>query len=178
MSDNTYVPQSQYNFDTLDTASIPAIDLAALTGLTSFSALTTADITSLNNMNYTTSGFYNSYGNVVINSGGTGSATTNIQPVPYVYTTNNTGAIPGGYLYSNGAAPTWTTTNPGLHVKGDSEFEGDIKWKGRSLGKLLEKIEDRLAILQEPDPERLEKFAALKKAYDHYKTLERLIGDE
>jgi len=174
VSDNTYVPQSQYNFDTLDTASIPSIDLAALTGLTSFSALTTADISSLNNMNYTTSGFYNSYGNVTINSG---SATTNIQTVPYVYTTNNTGAN-GAYLYSNSTAPTWTTSNPGLHVQGDANFESDIKWKGRSLGKLMEKIEDRLAILQEPDAEKLEKFAALKKAYDHYKTLERLIGDE
>jgi hypothetical protein len=172
VSDNTYVPQSQYNFDTLDTASIPAIDLAALTGLTSFSPLTTADITSLNNMNYT-SGLH-SYGNVTINSS---SATTNPHASPYVYTTNNTGAN-GAYLYSNSTAPTWTTSNPGLHVQGDANFESDIKWKGRSLGKLLEKIEDRLAILQEPDPERLEKFAALKKAYDHYKTLERLIGDE
>jgi hypothetical protein len=57
-------------------------------------------------------------------------------------------------------------------------FDGDIKWKGRSLGKLLQGIEDRLAILQEPSPEKLEKFAALKKAYDHYKTLERLIGED
>jgi hypothetical protein len=160
MSDNTYVPQSQYNVDTLEVPSIPSIDLAALTGLTSFSPLTTADVTSFNNMNYTTSGFYNSYGNVVISSG-TGSATTN----PYFYTTPNA---------------TWSTISPssGLHVKDDATFEGDIKWKGRSLGKLMEKIEDRLAILQEPDPERLEKFAALKKAYDHYKTLERLIGDD
>ncbi len=65
-----------------------------------------------------------------------------------------------------------------FEVKGDAAFEGDIKWKGRSLGGLLEKIEDRLAILPDPDPEKLEKFAALKKAYDHYKMLERLIGEE
>ena len=173
MSDNTYVPQSQYNVDTLEVASIPSIDLAALTGLTSFSALTTADISSLNNMNYTTSGFYNSYGNVTI-SGGTGSATTNPYTGPYVYTTPGT----SNPVYSAGGTNWSINTNPGLHVKDDATFEGDIKWKGRSLGKLMEKIEDRLAILQEPDPERLEKFAALKKAYDHYKTLERLIGDE
>ena len=169
MSNNQYIPKSSYTIDALDVASIPSIDLAALTGLTSFSPLTTVDITSFNNMNYTTSGFHNSYGNVTISSG-TGSATTN------PYTTNNTGA----YLYSTGAGTQWSTVNPtsGLSVKGDADFEGDIKWKGRSLGKLMEKIEDRLAILQEPDPERLEKFAALKKAYDHYKTLERLIGDD
>jgi len=169
MSNNQYIPKSSYVIDALDVATIPSIDLAALTGLTSFSPLSTTDISSLNNMNYTTSGFYNSYGNVVINSG-TGSATTN------PYTTNNTGA----YLFSTGAGTQWSTVNPtsGLSVKGDADFEGDIKWKGRSLGKLMEKIEDRLAILQEPDPEKLEKFAALKKAYDHYKTLERLIGDD
>lgn len=60
----------------------------------------------------------------------------------------------------------------------DAEFEGDIKWKGRSLGKLLEKIEDRLAILQEPSAEKLAKFAALKKAYEHYKLMETLIGED
>jgi hypothetical protein len=73
---------------------------------------------------------------------------------------------------------TVTTANPGLHVKDDATFEGDIKWKGRSLEKLLQSIEDRLAILQEPNPAKLEKYAALKKAYDHYKTLERLIGED
>lgn len=64
-----------------------------------------------------------------------------------------------------------------LKVDGDAEIEGDIKWKGRSLGSLLEKIEDRLAIICDPDPEKLERFKALKKAYENYKTLERLIGD-
>jgi hypothetical protein len=89
----------------------------------------------------------------------------------------------GSFLYSNGTSiPTWTTNNSGstsagLHVTSDATFEGDIKWRGRSLGKLLETIEDRLAILQ-PDPAKLEKYAALKKAYDHYKLMEKLIGEE
>lgn len=60
-----------------------------------------------------------------------------------------------------------------LHVEGDAEFKGDIKWKGRSLGDMLETIERRLAILK-PDPEKLEHFEALRKAYEHYKTLEAL----
>jgi hypothetical protein len=169
---NEYIPQSSYVIDKFETATIPSIDLAALTELTSFSALTTANISALNNMNYTTSGLQNSYGNVTINSGGT---TTNPHAGPYVYTTNGTSTP----LYT-AAGTNWSTFGPnsGLHVKDDAEFEGDIKWKGRSLGKLLEKIEDRLAILQEPDAERLEKFAALKKAYDHYKTLDRLVGNE
>jgi hypothetical protein len=78
---------------------------------------------------------------------------------PYVFTTNNTnvGNISGA----------------GLHVSSDAEFDGDIKWKGRSLGDLLTTIEKRLAILT-PDPAKLEHFEALQKAYKHYKTLEAL----
>lgn len=110
------------------------------------------------------------------------------------YTISTAGAqgTTGSYFYttagSNGTSPSYswntissigsTTSQSGLHVKSDAEFEGDIKWKGRSLGKLLETIEDRLAILQDPDPAKLEKHAALKKAYDHYKLLEKLIGDD
>jgi hypothetical protein len=97
----------------------------------------------------------------------------------------NTGATgAGSILTSNGYNGTsWSSvyipsTSPGLSVKGDSTFDGDIKIKGRSLEKLLTTIEDRLAILQDPDPKKLEKYAALKKAYDHYKTLERLIGED
>jgi hypothetical protein len=101
----------------------------------------------------------------------------------------------GSYLTAGGPStgPIWTSSlsgisgmgnvitshsTPSMQVKGDAEFDGDIKWKGRSLGSFLESIEDRLAILQEPDPKKLEKHAALKKAYDHYKLLEKLIGDE
>jgi hypothetical protein len=96
----------------------------------------------------------------------------------------------GGYIFntSSTANNIWTTTpyiisntntgNPNLSVSGDAEFSGDVKIKGRSLEKLLTTIEDRLAILSDPDPIKLEKFAALKKAYDNYKLLEKLIGDD
>lgn len=81
----------------------------------------------------------------------------------------------GTSYYTAGSSSSYGS---GLHVSGDAEFAGDIKIKGRSLEKLLQTIEDRLAILQDPDPKKLEKYAALKKAYDHYKTLERLIGED
>lgn len=98
----------------------------------------------------------------------------------------------GKFLSSNVTSGAWNhsslnwpqitsigSASPGsLNVKGDAEFDGDVKIKGHSILHLLKKIEDRLAVLQEPSPEKLEKFAALKKAYDHYKTLEKLIGDE
>ena len=97
------------------------------------------------------------YGNVTINSGGTASA----------------------YMQSTGAGAQWGTittsgTNtPSLHVTGEAEFESDIKIKGVSVAKTLEDINKRLAILV-PDPEKLEQFEALKKAYDHYKLMEAL----
>lgn len=78
---------------------------------------------------------------------------------PYIYTTNNTSAV--------------NVSSAGLHVTSDAEFDGDIKWKGRSLGDLLTTIEKRLSILT-PDPKKLEHFEALQKAYTHYKTLEAL----
>ena len=80
--------------------------------------------------------------------------------------------------YNNITVSGATHPTPSLCVTGDAEFAGDLKVKGRSLEKMLTTIEDRLAIIQEPDPEKLEKFAALKKAYDHYKLLEKLIGDD
>jgi len=84
---------------------------------------------------------------------------------PYITTTNNTWIGSGSF----NAASTPST----LQVTGDAEFAGDVKIKGVSIAKVLEDIQKRLAILV-PDPAKLEHFAALKKAYDHYKTLEAL----
>ena len=82
----------------------------------------------------------------------------------------------GSFLTSSGSNGTsWTTaSNPSsLQVTGNAEFEGDVTIKGVSILETLQKIESRLSILV-PDPEKLEHFAALKKAYEHYKTLEAL----
>jgi hypothetical protein len=131
----------------------------------------TVDISGILGATGSTSTLYNTvlgssnYGNVTINSSGS----------------MGIGTSASNYYYSTGAgnvAVGTLTGSSGLHVRSDAEFEGDIKWKGRSLGKLLVSIEDRLAILSEPDPVKLEKFAALKKAYDHYKLMEKLIGDD
>lgn len=90
----------------------------------------------------------------------------------------------GSYTFTNsgtGYSQPWGTVGTAapstLEVKGDANFEGDIKFKGRSLEELFSKIEDRLAILQ-PDPAKLEKYEALRKAYAHYKLMEKLIGDD
>lgn len=93
-------------------------------------------------------------------------------------TISNGGSSGSGFLYSNGAGNSWSTitagTNtPSLHVTGEAEFENDITIKGVSIIKTLNDINKRLAILV-PDPEKLEHFEALKKAYDHYKMIEAL----
>jgi hypothetical protein len=141
--------------DDWDIKVLPPIDLSSVNSVL-------ASMTS-NNYTYTTTG--TNYGNITINSAGAVGSSS-----PY-YTFNTSAG-------SNGTWGSITSTKSALHVTSDAEFDGDIKWKGRSLGKLLEKIEDRLAILPDPDPEKLKKFAALKKAYDQYKLMEKLIGDD
>jgi len=65
------------------------------------------------------------------------------------------------------------STQPSIKVSGDAEFEGKVMINKRDLGEFMEAMSKRLAILV-PDPEKLEHFEALKKAYDHYKLLEAL----
>lgn len=77
---------------------------------------------------------------------------------------------------NNTTAPVIYSSDTALHVSGPAKFEDDIHIKGVSLMSLLKTIEDRLAILQ-PNPEKLEKFEALKKAYEHYKLLEKLCQE-
>jgi hypothetical protein len=48
---------------------------------------------------------------------------------------------------------------------------------GGKMRERLEAIEARLNILV-PDPAKLEKYEALQKAYEHYKTMERLCVEE
>jgi hypothetical protein len=89
----------------------------------------------------------------------------------YTYSTINTGA---GYNGSWGATGSViNSSNSGLHVTSNAQFDGDVKIKGVSILETLEKIEKRLSILR-PDPEKLAYFESLKKAYEHYKTLEAL----
>lgn len=89
------------------------------------------------------------------------------------------GGSSGSYYMTNGTGgATWTTFNnsnsqSSLNVKGDAEFEGKVKVNGQDIGEFMETISRRLAILV-PDPEKLEHFEALKKAYEHYKMLEKL----
>ena len=82
----------------------------------------------------------------------------------------------GSYTYTNSAG--WGSTSNSVKIDQDGidlKEGADIKIGNRSLVKFMETLEERLAILQ-PDPEKLEQFAALKAAYEHYKLLEALCS--
>jgi len=99
-----------------------------------------------------------------------------------VYTTNGTGGLIWGNL--NGTTTSWNTisSDPNLqgstlNVKGDADFEGEVKIKGKSLTEMFEKIEERLAILH-PNPELEEKWDNLRALRNAYMELEAEIKEK
>jgi hypothetical protein len=82
---------------------------------------------------------------------------------------------------SGGTGATWTNANTAkISAKGQLHLDGegaDLVINGVKLSDILNGITDRLAILQ-PKPELLEKYANLREAYEHYKTLEALLHEE
>jgi hypothetical protein len=84
-----------------------------------------------------------------------------------------------GGIYT-GAGPSLGSaigsSNSSLSVSGDADIQGKLKVNGVDVVELLHQIQDRLAIIQ-PNFEKLEKWEALRNAYDHYKMIEKLIGD-
>ena len=79
----------------------------------------------------------------------------------------------GSYSWNTPTPPTVTIGTDGIDMAAGT----DLKIDGKSLKEFMTKMEQRLAILV-PDPKKLEKFEALKKAYEHYKTMESLCFDE
>ena len=96
----------------------------------------------------------------------------------------------GAGLYQSGIYTTsplntsynWNTLNQPnkVHITGsgiEMDADADITIGGRSMKKILAGIEQRLGILV-PDPKKLERYEALQKAYEHYRTLEALCNEE
>lgn len=79
--------------------------------------------------------------------------------------------------YVTVAGSNGTSAGGALTVTGDAEFKGKVKINGQDLAETLEIIKDRLAILI-PDPKLLDKYEALRQAYEHYKTLEALCVEQ
>ena len=91
------------------------------------------------------------------------------------YSSNGTSTITvpntlGAGTFTYSVAPSYSN---GIEV----DKNADIKIGDQSLKEFMQTVSDRLAILT-PDPAKLEKFAALKAAYDHYKMLEALINED
>jgi len=100
----------------------------------------------------------------IMNSTAIGTGTMN--PIT---TTIGTGTVyTSPYSYLQG------TSSSGIELNGKN---ADITINGRSLINVLDKIQQRLCILDEPDPAKLEKYQALKEAYEYYKLMEKLIGE-
>ena len=84
----------------------------------------------------------------------------------------------GGNYYTTGSY-TANNTSPSVNITSggiDMAAGTDITVDGKSLKEFMNKMEERLAILV-PDPAKLEQFAALKKAYEHYKLMEKLCQE-
>jgi len=98
-----------------------------------------------------------------------------------VYTINSTSdtLLTTGYNYNN---IVWNsvadgTTKPSLDVKGDANFQGDVKIQGKSIVDSLERIEERLAILR-PNEELEEKWDKLRGLRQAYMELEAEIKEK
>ena len=86
-------------------------------------------------------------------------------------------AIGSGYNFAN-VAPTDSTNNV-FKVSGDAVFDGnasfnDITIEGKNLAKVLERIEERLALLH-PNPELESRWEELADLRMKYMELEREI---
>jgi hypothetical protein len=99
------------------------------------------------------------------------------------YTIGNTGSSGQFYTSTGTGHYNWnniTTTTPSVNISSegiDMAAGTDITVGGKSLKEFMNKMEERLAILV-PDPSKLEKFEALKKAYEHYKLMESLCQEQ
>jgi len=99
----------------------------------------------------------------------------------------------GGYFGGNGGIgqlssssyPYITTSSGGLSNHGTIHISGTnptlatdkVKIDINDLGELISTIKERLLIIT-PNFEKMEKYQALKKAYDHYKLIESMLGDD
>ena len=94
------------------------------------------------------------------------------------YTIGATGS--SGQFYTTGTNGHNWNNPPTVNITGtgiDMAAGTDISIDGKSLKTFMNKMEERLAILI-PDPSKLEKFEALKKAYEHYKLMESLCQEQ
>jgi len=140
--------------DTMMASAIMSSDSIDTITLTGSSSSPTYTVSNISGTATGSSGIY--WG---VNSGSSGQ----------VYTTNTTGGS-----WSNISLADPDLQGSTLSVKGDADFEGEITIKGRNLTDMLDKIEERLAILH-PNEKLEEKWDELKELGKRYKELEAEI---
>jgi hypothetical protein len=141
--------ESTFSIDSGYGADTITIDSSTMNSM--YTSTITLPTSTINNLN---GGYY-------ISNGASGAAGS-------VYTTNGS----NGYSWNTTTTPTVNITGTGIDMAAGT----DIKIDGKSLKEFMTKLEERLSILV-PDPAKLEKFAALKKAYEHYKLMESLCQE-
>lgn len=97
----------------------------------------------------------------------------------YTYTTGSNGGAYTTYTNSNGTNYAWNTTSidSTLQVRGNSEFDGDITVKGRSLTEFMDSVEQRLNILR-PNPALESEWDQLRELGEQYRELERQLTEK
>jgi hypothetical protein len=91
----------------------------------------------------------------------------------YVFNTATMTHGTGSYIYPT----TWSDNSPSISgktllINGNSEFNGDVKIKGRSLIDFMNSLEQRLNILQ-PNPAMEAEWDQLRELGDRYRELEQ-----
>ena len=87
------------------------------------------------------------------------------------------------YTYTTGTNYAWNTTSTTtsientLQVKGDSEFDGDITVRGRSLTDFMDSVEQRLNILR-PNPTLEAEWDQLRELGEQYRELEQQLTEK
>lgn len=134
---------------------------------------------------YSMSGSSSMIDTITIDSGSTIDTIT-LDPSYYSSNIGNITLPPLSSINSVGTSTYSTITGSGMYTGStvnitnngiDMQSSADIKIGERSLKEFMEKMEERMAILV-PDPAKLEKFAALKKAYENYKLMEKLCQED
>ena len=106
---------------------------------------------------------------------GVGSITLPSTFTTTIGSTSNTTVPNGGYTITTGAGTghNWNTGSTQINADGVQIKEGgDIKIGGKSLGEAIDKIEERLGILN-PNPELEERWDKLKELRKQYIEMER-----
>ena len=113
--------------------------------------------------------------------GGSGVYTTTAPNTSTITVPAQGGGGAGTYLSSGTSGSMWvgTTQNANVKITGNNPT---ITTDKNSIN--LDEVADLVKILKErllviiPDFEKHEKYAALKKAYDHYKLIEAMVQEE